>query len=103
MNRALEQAIRDCKARGGLRHAWYPADVTGNPQWGTYIENICDRCGARRRMKTNERGAKLTGWTYVPPFGVTKDEYKAITVGELDDWRLDYISRLRKDGKRRAS
>lgn len=101
MNRALEQAIRDCK--GGLRHAWYPADATGNPQWGTYIENACERCGRRRRLKVNSYGAKIGNWTYINAPGVSKDEYKAVTVGGINDWRLDYISRLRRDGKRKAS
>ena len=101
MNRALEKAILDCK--GGLRHAWYPADATGNPQWGVYIENRCERCGRRRRLKVNSSGAKIGNWTYIPAEGTTKEEYKAITVGSLDDWRLDYIRNLRRDGKRKAS
>lgn len=85
----IEQAIGECK--GVLKHAWYPSTTDRTPEFGTYIANRCERCGAERLMSVGAFGQRITGWRYIFP---DKHLYRSITAESMDEWRAKYLNNL---------
>lgn len=89
-----EEVIADCKY--GWRHAWYPSTTTTHRprEGGSYdIVGRCERCGALRLGRVDLGGNLIGTWRYVHD---DEAAYRKVKFDSVSEWRVKYMSRLRK-------